>query len=271
MATFNKLGLNCVVETIVNLPTPTINCPGVTQSLSPTPFLTNGQAYTGTITIPYTVSVTQPYASDVVTSNGLTFTRAAGNFTAPSGNVVYNISGTYTGTSFAGITVPFNVGGTTCNVLIGQSRAYRTGTYTSRNASDAIQNYSSCPAPTPATVASDVFINSWGSPTSSANDRLQVDFPTALTIDKVVISGGTSNSCWGGSTAGYPIQNIVLEYWNGTTWVNSGATVPFINTTSTLITINLPTNITTTRLRLRNTDNRWWVIFIQWHFFNNFR
>lgn len=138
-ATFNRLGLNCVLSTSSQLQPPTINCSGITVTgLSPAAPLANGVSYTGTVTVPYTVATNGlSYTSETVTVNGLTLTRSAGSYTAPSGNIIYTISGTHTGTNQSeNFTLTF--GSTVCNnVLVGTMRTCKdliagqpSGTYT---------------------------------------------------------------------------------------------------------------------------------------------
>lgn len=55
-----------------------------------------GQAYSGTLTVPYTGGNGGAYVAQSFSENGLTFTLPAGNFQTGNGNLVYNITGTPT-------------------------------------------------------------------------------------------------------------------------------------------------------------------------------
>ena len=85
-------------------PVATFNCAGASQTLSPSGALTNGQAYTGTYTVPYTAGSGLSYPTASQTISGLTLTRTAGTYAAGGGNVVYNLSGTYTGATGGTVT-----------------------------------------------------------------------------------------------------------------------------------------------------------------------
>ena len=77
----------------------TFNCNTVSNNL-PTN-LVNGTNYSAggfSVTVPYTAGNGGSYtATTVGPVNGLTLTRTAGTYNAAGGNVVYNLSGTYTG------------------------------------------------------------------------------------------------------------------------------------------------------------------------------
>jgi hypothetical protein len=95
----------------------TITCNGIT--LSPSTY-TTGVPYTGTMNVPYTGGNGGIYAAQTIGPvNGLTATLSAGNFNSGSGTLSYTVSGTPTVTS--PITTPFslNIGGKTCNAVIG--------------------------------------------------------------------------------------------------------------------------------------------------------
>ncbi|TPG36142.1 hypothetical protein [Flavobacterium pectinovorum] len=83
----------------------TFACNSATRIQTPAGALVNGTSYTGTYTLPYTAGNGGAYTANIQTINGLTLTRVAGNYNAVGGNVVYNLSGTYTGTSAAGAVV----------------------------------------------------------------------------------------------------------------------------------------------------------------------
>jgi len=78
-------------------PAATYACSSAVQVQSPVGSLTNGASYTGSYTIPYTAGNGTSYATSTQTINGLTLTRVAGTYSAGGGNVVYNLTGTYTG------------------------------------------------------------------------------------------------------------------------------------------------------------------------------
>lgn len=119
IATFDRLGLNCVKTKASQLQPPTINCSGiVVTNLSPAAPLANGVTYTGTLSVPYTVVADGlSYVAETVTVNGLTLMRNAGNYTSPSGTIIYTISGTYTGTNLSE-TYTLTFGTTVCNDII---------------------------------------------------------------------------------------------------------------------------------------------------------
>jgi hypothetical protein len=74
------------------------NCSGLIYTGTPTT-LVNGQSYSGTVSVPYTAGNGTAYGATTRSGAGLTLTRVAGTFAAGGGNVVYNLSGTYTGTA----------------------------------------------------------------------------------------------------------------------------------------------------------------------------
>ena len=77
------------------------SCVSPTVTQSPAGALVNGTAYTGTYTLPYTGGNGAAYGSAAQTVSGLTLTRTAGTYAAGGGNVVYNLTGTYTGNTGA--------------------------------------------------------------------------------------------------------------------------------------------------------------------------
>ena len=89
----------CTTNVSVAASTTTFTCAGATQTLSPNGGLTSGTAYTGTYTVPYTTGSGVNYVTTTQTVSGLTLTRVAGTYAAGGGNVVYNLAGTYTGTT----------------------------------------------------------------------------------------------------------------------------------------------------------------------------
>lgn len=76
---------------------------------------TQGTAYTGTLTIPYTGGNGGTYTAQSITQNGLTFSLPAGTFATGAGNLVYNITGTPTTASTTSINV--TAGGQSCTGL----------------------------------------------------------------------------------------------------------------------------------------------------------
>ncbi|UPT71099.1 MAG: hypothetical protein M0D53_01385 [Flavobacterium sp. JAD_PAG50586_2] len=76
----------------------TFACGTITHTLPNN--LVNGTAYnTGSVSLPYTAGTGAAYPTTTVSNNGLTLTRVAGTYAAGGGNVVYNLNGTYTGTT----------------------------------------------------------------------------------------------------------------------------------------------------------------------------
>jgi hypothetical protein len=115
--TWTKLALNCTRIQAVTLPPPTFNCAGMV--VSPNSYnLINGQSYTGTITVPYTAPAAGgTYAEQIITNQGITFTRAAGTY-ATSGTITYTIGGTYTGPSDAVFFVTLDANAGSCSVHV---------------------------------------------------------------------------------------------------------------------------------------------------------
>ena len=79
---------------------------------------TQGQAYTGTLTVPYTGGNGGNYGAQNFTQNGVTFTLPAGMFANGSGNVVYNITGTPVASGTYSINI--TLGGKSCTGLMFQ-------------------------------------------------------------------------------------------------------------------------------------------------------
>lgn len=108
-ATWNKLTLSCVKSVTVY---PTVNCTNGSWTTAITPAalagFTSGTAYSGIFSIPFTngSGILPPESFDF---NGLTLTYAGGSLSA-SGNLQYQLSGTYTGTTGAGILVTTQAG-----------------------------------------------------------------------------------------------------------------------------------------------------------------
>ncbi|UPZ17914.1 hypothetical protein [Flavobacterium humidisoli] len=115
---WKKLTLSCSKEKTVTYPDAIFNC-NATNILSNDYSLVNGKSYTGSITIPYTVNVSGgTYSAQTITSNGITFTRNAGSYNAPSGNIVYNFSGTFTGNTSEIFTITTDLAAGSCTIFI---------------------------------------------------------------------------------------------------------------------------------------------------------
>jgi hypothetical protein len=99
--------------------------------------LVNGRTAGGTYTLPYTAGNGATYGSATVTSNGLTLTRTAGTYSLNGGNVVYQISGTYSGINGAQVTFPIlpeaatavSPSFTSCKALLAAQSGIPTGVY----------------------------------------------------------------------------------------------------------------------------------------------
>lgn len=91
-------GQTCVFAVTFAAPA-TFNCNASFSSriIPYTDVLVNGQSYTGTFTVPYTAGNNTAYAAITIASNGLTLTRVAGTYASGGGNILYNLTGTYTG------------------------------------------------------------------------------------------------------------------------------------------------------------------------------
>ena len=97
-------GQTCTFS-VTTTSTATFACGSATKTQSPAGSLVNGTSYTGTYTVPYTAGNGGAYGSTSQIVSGLTLTRVAGTYSASGGNVVYNLSGTYSGTTAAGAVV----------------------------------------------------------------------------------------------------------------------------------------------------------------------
>jgi len=94
-----------------------ITCNSVTITPS---IYSNGTPYDGTMTVPYTGSNGGMYPEQTIGPvNGLTATLAAGNFTPGAGTLVYSITGTPTVTTPETTTFSLNIGGQTCDAVVG--------------------------------------------------------------------------------------------------------------------------------------------------------
>jgi hypothetical protein len=108
-------GQTCTFGVVYTAPV-TALCSGTSNTI--TAPLVSATTYTGTVTVPYITGNGQAYSSYAVgPSAGLTLTRVPGTYSPAGGNVVYNISGTYTGPTNA--SQSFNVP-EGCTVLLGQ-------------------------------------------------------------------------------------------------------------------------------------------------------
>jgi hypothetical protein len=112
---WTKLSLTCTKTVGVN---PNVNCASGTWTTDVSPStvggLTQNTPYTGTYSIPYTGGGCT-LAPESLTQSGLTLSFAGGSIGA-SGNLVYTLSGTYTG-STGGIVTFTTSGG--CRVIVG--------------------------------------------------------------------------------------------------------------------------------------------------------
>lgn len=103
--TWSKLTLGCSSTKTISNQLPTFSSSNAVVTAN-NYALTTSSSYSGTITIPYTVGVGgDAYPAQTIVSNGLTFTRNAGTYTASSGTITYTISGTYTGASGSSFTI----------------------------------------------------------------------------------------------------------------------------------------------------------------------
>ncbi len=259
-ARFSGNGLTCEKTKIVLSSSVIPDCAGTfVYGMAPLKYLKSGTTYTaGTIRIPYTSTQTFAYPSQTVTlASGLTLTRTAGTFTAPSGYVEYTIGGTYLGSDCSTVTANITIyTDVSCSVVIGDGYSeYFNGTYVA--SSSGYSN--SCPV-TQSGMTDTNFNTGWASPNTSANQWIEISFPS-MSIKQVALSGGAI-PCWG-SNSQYVSYNsntagLQLEYWNGSSWVNAGVAVPALSQTQ-LSYINLSCNaITTTKLRIRNNNAQWW-------------
>lgn len=78
------------------------------------PNLVAGQAYKGTLTIPYTGGSGNPYEGQTIKTNGLTAVLPAGKLATGNGNLQYSVTGTPDKTD--NITFNVNIAGNTCSV-----------------------------------------------------------------------------------------------------------------------------------------------------------
>lgn len=102
-----------------------ITCNGIT--LSPGTY-TAGTPYTGTMNVPYTGGNGGIHAAQAIGPvHGLTATLSSGNFNSGSGTLSYTVSGTPTVTSPVTTTFFLNVGGKTCNAVIGSGDGMAPG------------------------------------------------------------------------------------------------------------------------------------------------
>ena len=102
----------------VVFPTPTFNCAGTI--VTPNSYnLVNNASYTGTVSVPYTVTQSGgTYPAETITNQGIIFTRTAGTYAALNGTVSYTISGTYTGITNAVFFVTFDAFAGGCSVAV---------------------------------------------------------------------------------------------------------------------------------------------------------
>ena len=103
---------NCLSDGYVSGTVAALTCGSATFNPSSA---TQGTAYTGTLTIPYTGGNGGNYTAQNFTQNGLTFALPAGTFANGAGNLVYNITGTSTAAGTTSVNV--TAGGQSCNGL----------------------------------------------------------------------------------------------------------------------------------------------------------
>lgn len=102
-----------------------ITCNGVT--LTPSTY-SSGLPYMGTMNVPYTGANGGVYPAQIIGPvNGLTATLSAGNFNSGSGTLSYTVSGTPTVTSPVTTVFSLNIGGKTCNAVIGAGEEIAPG------------------------------------------------------------------------------------------------------------------------------------------------
>ena len=112
--TITAAGQSCSFTVPVTASTATVgslNC-GLASFAPAT--LTQGTAYSGTLTVPYVGGNGAAYPQQSHTVNGLTFTLPAGTLNNGNGNLVYNVSGTPAAPG--AMSVLINFGGQSCNV-----------------------------------------------------------------------------------------------------------------------------------------------------------
>ncbi|CAA7392196.1 FISUMP domain-containing protein [Chryseobacterium fistulae] len=88
-----------------------LNC-GSTSFIPPT--ITQGETYSGTMSIPYTGGNGEAYGQQQFSFNGLTFTLPAGALVNGNGNLVYTVTGT--ATTAGTMSLPISFAGQSCNV-----------------------------------------------------------------------------------------------------------------------------------------------------------
>ena len=95
----------------------TITCNGITMTPST---YTNGTPYTGTMMVPYTGGNGGLYEAQTIGPiNGLTAVIASGNFNVGAGTLAYTVTGTPSVTSPITTSFPINIGGATCEAVVG--------------------------------------------------------------------------------------------------------------------------------------------------------
>jgi hypothetical protein len=119
----NIAGQSCTLALTV-YPALFFNCSDYVVSQTPNEVMVNGTTYTGTVSIPYVNGNGQSYGVvSVGPNNGITLTRVAGTYAANggSGNIVYTISGTYSGVSNSLLSFSLSEG---CNISLGCGGTY---------------------------------------------------------------------------------------------------------------------------------------------------
>ncbi|WP_449400968.1 FISUMP domain-containing protein [Chryseobacterium wanjuense] len=107
-------GKTCTFTIPISSGTPsvsTLNCGSAAFSAT----FTQLNAYTGTLTVPYTGGNGAPYPSQSLTpQNGLSFTLSSGTLNSGSGTLIYTVSGSPT--TPGAMTIPVSFGGASCSV-----------------------------------------------------------------------------------------------------------------------------------------------------------
>ncbi|CAA7388613.1 hypothetical protein [Chryseobacterium fistulae] len=109
-------GASCTLDIPVSDFTASVGSLDCTSAVFSPTTITQGVAYTGTLTIPYIGGNGAPYPQQSFTQNGLTFTLPVGTLMAGNGNLVYNVVGT--ATVSGAMVIPISFGGASCNVNV---------------------------------------------------------------------------------------------------------------------------------------------------------
>ncbi|CAA7392613.1 FISUMP domain-containing protein [Chryseobacterium fistulae] len=107
-------GKSCTFSVMVNPFLATISTLTCGSAVFSPNAITQGQPYSGTMSIPYTGGNGGAYGQQQFSFNGLTFTLPSGNLSSGSGNLIYTITGT--ATSAGSMSLPISFGGQSCTV-----------------------------------------------------------------------------------------------------------------------------------------------------------